>query len=683
MAGGNELAKAYVQIIPSARGIKGKITEELGGEASTAGKSAGESFGSNMISVLKKALIAAGIGKAIKASIDEGAKLEQSIGGIETLFKDSADNVKRYADAAYKSAGMSANEYMETATGFAASLLQGLGGNTEAAAEVTNMAITDMADNANKMGTSMDSIQNAYQGFAKQNYTMLDNLKLGYGGTKSEMERLLSDAQKLSGVKYDINNLSDVYEAIHVIQEDLDITGTTAKEAASTLSGSMSSMKAAFTNVLGNLALGEDIGPSLDALFDSVFTFLSGNLIPMIGNVIKGAPKALSSTLSAAIRMLNIAANNADEIIQMGIEIISELVVGLVSAAPYLLEAAVRLAASLGSALMNADWATIASNLITQLKDNLSLAGGEILGTDGSIVETIGTAITANLPELLNKGIEIITNLANGILQNLPVIIEAVGGILSQLVAFIMQNLPAILEAGAKLIGNLAQGLLNNLPAIISSIANVLAQLQATIAKHLPQILQSGIKLIGQLAAGLIQAIPQLISKIPTIISNIVSAFGKHGWRSIGSDIISGIANGIVAGVGAIAEAAKNAAKSALDAAKNFLGINSPSKVMREEVGRWIPAGVAEGVKENAKTITKAMEDLARDTAGGLHADLSMGIRQGQKKLNQSVQEKGTQANSGYQQNIYIYSPKELSPSEVSRQTKNATKNMVLALRGI
>lgn len=257
MASGTELAKAYVQIIPSAEGIKGKITEALGGEAASAGQSAGKSIGGNLVGTLKKALVAAGIGTAIKESIEEGAALEQSIGGIETLFKDSADTIKQYASDAYKTAGMSANEYMETATGFAASLLQGLGGNTAKAADIANMSITDMSDNANKMGTDMESIKNAYAGFSKQNYTMLDNLKLGYGGTKSEMERLLADAQKLSGVEYNIDNLSDVYSAIHVIQEDLDITGTTAKEAASTLSGSLSSMKAAFTNVLGNLALGE------------------------------------------------------------------------------------------------------------------------------------------------------------------------------------------------------------------------------------------------------------------------------------------------------------------------------------------------------------------------------------------------------------------------------------------
>ena len=681
MASGTELAKAYVQIIPSAEGIKGKITEAIGGEAASAGQSAGKSIGGNLVGTLKKALVAAGIGTAIKESIEEGAALEQSIGGIETLFKDSADTMKQYASEAYKTAGMSANEYMETATGFAASLLQGLGGDTAKAADIANMSITDMSDNANKMGTDMESIKNAYAGFSKQNYTMLDNLKLGYGGTKSEMERLLADAQKLSGVEYNIDNLSDVYSAIHVIQEDLDITGTTAKEAASTLSGSLSSMKAAFTNVLGNLALGEDIGPSLEALTDTVFTFLTGNLIPMVANVIRGAPQLLSGVLTGAIRMLNIASNNADEIVQSGIEIISELANGILAAAPYLIEAAIRLVASLGNALINADWVTIANNFITTLRDNMGIAAGEILGTDGNIIQSVFSSITEKLPEVLNKGVEIISNLALGILQNLPTIISSMGTILTQLVAFILQNLPTILEAGVTLISNLALGILQNLPEIIASIYKVLINLVATIMEYLPTILQTGIKLIAQLAAGLIQAIPQLVAKIPSIIAEVRSAFLSYDWLSLGSNIIAGIADGIKAGVSTIVDAAKNAAKAALDAAKDLLGIASPSKVMKKEVGRWIPAGMAEGIVENTKPVTDAMKQLTKETAGTLQTDLAVGLNQGQRKLNQATEQGQDTAAGGYNQTVNIYSPQELSPSEVARQTRNATKNMVLALR--
>ncbi len=338
MAEGTKLADAYVQIIPSAKGIKGKITQELGGEADSAGKSAGLSIAT----AIKGAIAAAGIGAALKASISEGADLQQSLGGIETLFKDSADKVIANAKNAYKTAGMSANDYMETVTSFSASLLQGLAGDTNKAADVADMALTDMSDNANKMGTSMELIQNAYQGFAKQNYTMLDNLKLGYGGTKTEMQRLLADAQKLTGVKYDISNLSDVYEAIHVVQEEMGITGTTAKEAASTFSGSLASMKAAFSDLLGNLSLGEDIGPSLQALGETLSTFLTGNLVPMVINIVSG----------------------------------------------------------LGSALVSVDWLSLATSIITKLGEGMALASAEIFGGDGSVVTTIFSTITEKLPVL-------------------------------------------------------------------------------------------------------------------------------------------------------------------------------------------------------------------------------------------------------------------------------------------
>lgn len=287
-----ELGSAYVQIVPSMQGISGSISKLMSGESASAGMEAGSNFGSSFKTKAIALIAGLGIGKLLKdsisASISEGAALQQSLGGIETLFKSSADTVKNYANEAYRTTGLSANKYMENVTGFSASLLQSLGGDTGKAAEVANMAMVDMSDNANKMGTSMESIQFAYQGFAKQNYTMLDNLKLGYGGTKQEMQRLLADAEKLTGVKYDINNLSDVYSAIHAIQGKLDITGTTAKEAATTFTGSFESMKAAAQNVLGKIAIGENVLPALQALAQTTSTFLFDNFFPMLGNIFSG-----------------------------------------------------------------------------------------------------------------------------------------------------------------------------------------------------------------------------------------------------------------------------------------------------------------------------------------------------------------------------------------------------------
>lgn len=299
-----QLGKAYVQIIPSAQGISGMIQKELGGEVASAGNLAGESLGSNLVGTFKKVIAAAGIGKAFSAALSEGAALQQSIGGVETLFKKSAGKVRAYAEDAYKTTGLSANKYMETVTGFSASLLQSLGGDTDKAAKTANMAMVDMSDNANKMGTSMESIQMAYQGFAKQNYTMLDNLKLGYGGTKQEMQRLLADAEKLTGVKYDLNNLSDVYSAIHAIQENLDITGTTAREAATTFTGSFESMKSAAQNVLGKIAIGENVTPALQALLETTRTFLFNNFFPMIGNILSGLGVVLTDGLSSLASQL-------------------------------------------------------------------------------------------------------------------------------------------------------------------------------------------------------------------------------------------------------------------------------------------------------------------------------------------------------------------------------------------
>lgn len=619
-----ELAKAYVQIIPSADGIKGKLSEALGGEASSAGDSAGKSAGFSLASSIKKVIVAAGIGTALKTAISEGADMQQSLGGIETLFKDSSNKVIENAKNAYKTAGLSANAYMETVTGFSASLLQGLAGDTDKAADVADMALTDMADNANKMGTSMDLIQNAYQGFAKQNYTMLDNLKLGYGGTKTEMERLLSDATKISGIEYNLDNLSDVYEAIHVIQGELDITGTTAKEAASTLSGSLAAMKSAFSNVLGNLTLGEDIGPSLQALGDTVFTFITGNLVPMVGNILSNLPEVLDSALSMAVRGLNIAAENADTLVQNGIDLIGELVVGIISALPYLAEAAVNIVTGLGSAIINTDWVGVATDIINKLRDNMALASSEILGTDGSIIQAVSKSITEKLPEVLKNGIEITSNIANGILQNLPNIITSIGSILSQMLDFIMQNLPSILQAGGMLLKNLALGILNNLPTILTSIAQVLANLIATILRHMPQILQTGIELLGKLAAGIIKAIPKLVAQLPTVIENIVRTFGQFDWKEIGLNIIRGIANGIANAAGAIIDAAKEAARSALDAAKSALGIHSPSRLFENEVGKMIDMGLAAGIKNNVGAVSDSMKEISSATIGMVDTDFSV-----------------------------------------------------------
>jgi hypothetical protein len=326
----SKIATAYVQVMPSMDGVAPKVQSYFGG----AGQSAGKSFGSSMGVAMKTGIAAgaAGLGLLLKESIGQGAGLQQSLGGIETLFGAGGKSIEEYATSvgktvdevsaeytqlmaaqqavfdnaenAYKTAGLSSNAYMEMVTSFSASLIASLGGDTQKAAQVADMALIDMSDNANKMGTDMQAIQDAYQGFAKQNYTMLDNLKLGYGGTKTEMERLLADAQKLTGVEYDIDNLADVYTAIHAIQEELGITGTTATEASSTVTGSFNAMKAAAQNVLGNLALGQPMEESLQALKETTDTFLTGNLMPMIGTILDGLPGLIEDGVGGMITWL-------------------------------------------------------------------------------------------------------------------------------------------------------------------------------------------------------------------------------------------------------------------------------------------------------------------------------------------------------------------------------------------
>ena len=411
MANGIELAKAYVQIVPSAEGIQGSISHVMGGEASAAGESAGTLLGTKLVGTLKKVIAAAGIGKMISDSLNLGGALQQSIGGVETLFKESADTVKTYAAQAYRTVGLSANDYMEQTTSFAASLLSSVSKDTNAAAQLANMAMVDMADNANKMGTDMASIQNAYQGFAKQNYTMLDNLKLGYGGTQAEMQRLLTDAEKLSGVHYELGNLADMYSAIHVIQTEMDITGTTAKEAATTLTGSFAAMKAAAQNVLGDWSTGADLTAPMQALADTARTFLQGNLLPMIGNVLAGIPQLVYGLVP--------------EVLQTGTELVSSLAAGFAQGIPAFLSAALPQLLSFTEELRaNAgQFVDAGLNCITQLLNGLIAGLPQLIAYVPDIIINIAGIINDNMPKILAQGVSIIVQLIAGIIQAVPALL--------------------------------------------------------------------------------------------------------------------------------------------------------------------------------------------------------------------------------------------------------------------
>ena len=449
-----------------------------------------------------------------KSALDSVGQLEQNVGGVETLFGDAADAVIASADRAYQTAGMSANDYMSTVTSFSASLLQSLGGNTEEAAKVADMAIIDMADNANKMGTSMDMIQNAYQGFAKQNYTMLDNLKLGYGGTKTEMERLLADAEKLTGVKYDINNLNDVYQAIHAVQEEMGITGTTAKEAASTLEGSMASAKAAWDNFMNGSGDADQLADAFATAADNIvknlaeiiprfaetLPALGGAIIAQIPGLVAAIVPAVLSAGQSVLKQLQDAvldfdfAGTADKVVQM--------ITGFIEGD------------GLGSLLDTL--VTIFTGIVKGISSMLP----SLLPALIKLIRYVVTSLLGQLPAILDCALKLILGLAQGILAALPVLIKALPEVISSIVEFLISAIPQIIDAGIELL----MALVDALPVIIDALVDALPQIiKATVTALIaaaPQIAKAGVKLLG----ALIEAIPVIVVELAKAVPDIVAA---------------------------------------------------------------------------------------------------------------------------------------------------------------
>ena len=701
-----------------------------------------------------------------KSALDSVGQLEQNVGGVETLFGDAADAVIASADRAYQTAGMSANDYMSTVTSFSASLLQSLGGNTEEAAKVADMAIIDMADNANKMGTSMDMIQNAYQGFAKQNYTMLDNLKLGYGGTKTEMERLLADAEKLTGVKYDINNLNDVYQAIHAVQEEMGITGTTAKEAASTLEGSMASAKAAWDNFMNGSGDADQLADAFATAADNIvknlaeiiprfaetLPALGGAIIAQIPGLVAAIVPAVLSAGQSVLKQLQGAvldfdfAGTADKVVQM--------ITGFIEGD------------GLGSLL------DTLVTIFTGIVNGISSMLPSLLPALIELISYVVTSLLDQLPAILDCALELILGLAQGILAALPVLIEALPEVISSIVEFLISAVPQIIDAGIELL----MALVDALPVIIDALVDALPQIiRATVTALIaaaPQIAKAGIKLLGALIEAipvivveLAEAVPdivaaiidvlaelpgligevfaeivtdlvewgqQMLSNASTAMSNMLSqvssiiqelpgkiwthlvnavnkvvAWGTqlaqkgaaaatqlfnsivNGLSSlpskmaeIGSNIVSGIWNGISSGWNWLTNKVSNLANSLLDAAKDALGINSPSKEFADEVGRWIMPGVGKGLDKSMPATLKDMKAKAGELVSAMRAEMSASV--GQLSVGAShaaglrMAGAGTTVyNDNRMEQSNTYNVPVATPSEVAKKQREALRNMV------
>ncbi|MBR6207000.1 MAG: hypothetical protein IKQ73_07550 [Oscillospiraceae bacterium] len=642
-----ELAKAYVQIVPSAEGIKGKLSEALGGEANDAGKKGGERAGHSFGATIKKIIIAAGIGKVIKDAITEGANYEQLEGGVTKLFSASQEAiaatqkemfahgaaledvinkthamatanelVMKNAQEAYRTAGMSANEYMKTVTNFSASLVSGLGGDTEKAAKIADVAIRDMSDNANTFGSDIQSIQNAYQGFAKGNYTMLDNLKLGYGGTKEEMLRLVKEAGVVEDSVESIDNVSfdQIIEGIHITQERLKITGTTANEAASTFSGSLSTMQAAWKNLLTGIASGQDVSGMIDGLVQSISDF-AANAIPMIGNVLTGLLPALTQVL------VSLGPTLVNDLLPMVLDVVMQLVNSLVTVLPTIIPQIVQLAVDVINAL-TAALPTILPVLIPAVLQGLI---------------DIGLALVKNLPLLLASIFECFVQISqilgelfvglwnDTILPWLSDVFSSVGEWFSGIISSIGEWFSGIFASIGQFFSNAWQSIGQWFSNIIQKVVGFFTGIWQKYNETRSNVLSA----VGQFFSNIWQSITswfsRMIQKVVTFVTSIPQKI-RDGFSRVtqaGLDLVKGLWNGISNATQWVLDKIRGFGKSILNGIKKIFGIGSPSKEMAY-FGEMLDAGLAQGIEGNTRPISNAIDDITSMTTKGFGADLGV-----------------------------------------------------------
>ena len=520
------IGSAYVQIVPSTRGIGASLSQALGGPSVKAGKDSGKSIASGIKGVIAKAAIGAVVVKGIKTALDAGANLQQSFGGLDTIYGAASNTMQAFAMKA-ASAGISANNYAEQAVSMGAALKQAFGGDVYQSMKAADTAILDMADNAAKMGTPIESIQNAYAGFAKQNYTMLDNLKLGYGGTKDEMKRLLADAKALTGVEYNMDNLGDVYSAIHVIQGELGLTGVAADEAKTTFSGSFGAMKASAENFAAVLTTGGNVQAALVSLISSIGTFVGGNLLPMLGNIFTALPGALSTAFANVLPIVQ----------TQGPVIVSRIVSGITTALP------------------------------------------QVVAKGKELLTMLGNGITANLPAILEKGRSIIIGLFTGLRNALPEIATAAVQIIEGLSSFLETNIPVIAEKGGKMLTALAANIIASIPEVLSAIGRIVLAIGNAYTKLRPIAIRAAGQMMTALMNGIETGINSAVSKAKAAAAKIVDGIkeklkpvadrGKEAMNKLKDKIVS-VANQILSKAKSIFEKVKEAITKPIDKAKEL-----------------------------------------------------------------------------------------------------------------
>lgn len=635
---------------------------KIGSLAASAGKTVAQGLGSALQTAVKGVGVAAAAaatmtGTLVAKSVSAFGDYEQLVGGVKTLFKDSAGQVQAYANEAYRTAGLSANEYMDTVTSFSASLLQSLGGDTEKAAQYADMAIHDMADNANKMGTDMQSIQWAYQGFAKQNFTMLDNLKLGYGGTKEEMERLLAKAEELTGKKFDISSFADITEAIHAVQSDLEMTGTSADEAKTTIQGSAAAMKASWCNMLVALTTGgENFDQSLAALIESVLTF-GQNVIPAVEGALKGVanlieglapiiaqelPTLISTVLPELLNAVTAIINSLmnalpglltaltpclvdgvtqafntlvtciPQILLVGLDLITGLAQGITSGLPLMMQTA--------------------AEAIVNFYNGMSERIPTIINTGLELIQTLVQGISDNLPQVVNAGIQAVGQLYIGIIQALPTLAQSAVQLIMALVQSLVSNLPLILQTGVQLITSLIQGITTMLPMIIQSAIQLVISLIQGIISNLGQITQAAVQIVMALSIGLIQAIPQLIAAVPQLIAAIIDTILNTNWLDVGLQIVQGIGSGLINGISGLFSGGQEAGQETASGVESGIsagqsGINASASAAAQagldgfsglqettDIGSTSASNLAGGLSGGSSAVTGAATDIVNST---------------------------------------------------------------------